>query len=163
MALVYIVLSTCHFGTHHYYGTGIHCSINMPLWHTSLIWHWYTLFYQHATLAYITIMALVYIVLSTCHFGTHHYYGTGIHCSSNMPLWHTSLLWHWYTLFYQHATSANITTMVFKGLRPVREGVVVTMHEGMCKTGSQILRLRDLMYCCTSLSAFWQQTLTDQS
>ena len=32
-----------------------------------------------------------------------------------------------------------------KGLRPVLEGFVVTMHEGECETGSQIPR--DLTYC----------------
>ena len=30
-------------------------------------------------------------------------------------------------------------TGLFKGLRPVLEEFVVIMHEGMCKTGSQIL------------------------
>ena len=29
---------------------------------------------------------------------------------------------------------------LFKGLRPVLEGIVVTIHEGVCETGSQIPR-----------------------
>ena len=44
-------------------------------------------------------------------------------------------------------------TLLFKGLRPVLEGFVVTMHEGACKTGSQIWRT-----VRTSPSALWQQT-----
>ena len=33
-----------------------------------------------------------------------------------------------------------LTSFLFKGLRPVLEGFVVTMHEGACETGSQIPR-----------------------
>ena len=36
---------------------------------------------------------------------------------------------------------------IFKGLRPVLEGFVVTMHEGACEIGSQIPRALDLTYC----------------
>ena len=31
-------------------------------------------------------------------------------------------------------------SLLIKGLRPVLEGFVVTMHEGACETGSQISR-----------------------
>ena len=53
-----------------------------------------------------------------------------------------------------------------KGLRPVLEDFVVTVHEGACQTGSQILRAlargiwRTVL---TSPSALWQQTPTDRS
>ena len=43
---------------------------------------------------------------------------------------------------------------VFKGLRPVLEGFVGTMHEGACETGSTVR---------TSPSALWQQNPTDRS
>ena len=49
----------------------------------------------------------------------------------------------------------------FKRLRPVLEGFVVTMHEGVCETGSQIPRAlaRGIWRTvCTSPSALWQQT-----
>ena len=55
---------------------------------------------------------------------------------------------------------------IFKGLRPVLEGFVVTMHEGACETGSQIPRaLARGIWCTvrTSPSALWQQTPTDRS
>ena len=48
-----------------------------------------------------------------------------------------------------------------KGLRPVLEGFVVTMHEGACETGSQIPRAlaRGIWRTVrTSSSALWQQT-----
>ena len=54
----------------------------------------------------------------------------------------------------------------FKGLRPVLEGFVVTMHEGACETGSQIPRAlaRGIWRTVrTSPSALWQQTPTDRS
>ena len=50
---------------------------------------------------------------------------------------------------------------MLKGLRPVLEGFVVTMHEGTCETGSQILRLISQgiwRTVHTSPSALWQQT-----
>ena len=53
-----------------------------------------------------------------------------------------------------------------KGLRPVLEGFVITMHEGVCETGSQILwALAQGIWRTvrTSPSALWQQTPTDQS
>ena len=57
-------------------------------------------------------------------------------------------------------------TGLFKGLRPVLEGFVVTMHEGACETGSQIPRAlaRGIWRTVrTSPSALWQQTPTDLS
>ena len=56
--------------------------------------------------------------------------------------------------------------VVFKGLRPVLEGFVVTMHEGACETGSQVPRAiaRGIWRTVrTSPSALWQQTPTDRS
>ena len=53
---------------------------------------------------------------------------------------------------------------LFKGFRPVLEGGVVTMHEGVCETGSQISRAlawgiwRTVR---TSPNALWQQTPTN--
>ena len=38
------------------------------------------------------------------------------------------------------AMSGLCVLPMFKGLRPVLEGFVVTMHEGACETGSQIPR-----------------------
>ena len=55
---------------------------------------------------------------------------------------------------------------VFRGLRPVLEGFVVPMHEGACKTGSQIPRTlaRGIWRTVrTSPSALGQQTPTDRS
>ena len=55
---------------------------------------------------------------------------------------------------------------IFKGLRSVLEGFVVTIQEGACKTVSQIPRAlaRGIWRTIrTSPSALWQQTLTDQS
>ena len=55
---------------------------------------------------------------------------------------------------------------IIKGLRLVLEGFVVTMHLGTCKTGSQIPRPVGRGIWRTvlpSLSALWQQTLTDRS
>ena len=60
----------------------------------------------------------------------------------------------------------NMIWTRFKGLRPVLEGFVVTMHEGMCETGSQIPRAlaRGIWRTVrTSPSALWQQTPTDRS
>ena len=54
----------------------------------------------------------------------------------------------------------------FKGLRPVLEGFVVTMHEGACETESQIPRAlaRGIWRTVrTSPSALWQQTPTGRS
>ena len=54
--------------------------------------------------------------------------------------------------------------LLFKGLRPVLEGFVVTMHEGACETGSQIPRALargNWRTVCTSPSALWQQTLPE--
>ena len=58
------------------------------------------------------------------------------------------------------------TLVLLKGLRPVLEGFVVTMHEGACETGSQIPRALALgiwRTVRTSPSALWQQTPTDRS
>ena len=48
----------------------------------------------------------------------------------------------------------RLSECIIKGLRPVLEGFVVTMHEGACETGSQIPRAlargvspRDLTHC----------------
>ena len=60
----------------------------------------------------------------------------------------------------------RLTQVIFKGLRPVLEGFVVTMHEGACETGSQIPRAlaRGIWRTVrTSPSALWQQTPTDRS
>ena len=35
---------------------------------------------------------------------------------------------------------------IFKGVRPVLEGLVVTMHEDACETGSQIPRALDVLF-----------------
>ena len=54
----------------------------------------------------------------------------------------------------------------FKGLRPVLEGFVVPMHEGVCETGSQIPRAlaRGIWRTVrTSPSALGHQTPTDRS
>ena len=51
-----------------------------------------------------------------------------------------------------------------KGLRPVAEGFVVTIHEGACETVSSIQRPigRGIWRTvCTSLSELWQQIQTD--
>ena len=58
------------------------------------------------------------------------------------------------------------TVVLLKGLRPVLEGFVVTMHKGACETGSQIPRAlaRGIWRTVrTSPSALWQQTPTDRS
>ena len=50
----------------------------------------------------------------------------------------------------QAITWTNEAPSGFKGLRLVLEGFVVTMHEGVCETGSQISRPlgpKDLMHC----------------
>ena len=63
---------------------------------------------------------------------------------------------------WRHANARNW----YKGLRPVLEGFVVTMHEGACETGSQIPRAlaRGIWRTVrTSPSALWQQTPTDRS
>ena len=60
----------------------------------------------------------------------------------------------------------QVRDKLIKGLRPVLEGFVVTMHEGACETGSQIPRAlaRGIWSTVrTSPSALWQQTPTDRS
>ena len=42
--------------------------------------------------------------------------------------------------FDRDAVVLGVSDTMFKGLRPVLEGFVVTMHEGACETGSQIPR-----------------------
>ena len=66
--------------------------------------------------------------------------------------------------FWVCRDNLGIGLMMFKGLRPVLEGFVVSMHEGVCETGSQIPRaLARGIWCTvrTSLSALGQQTPTD--
>ena len=58
-------------------------------------------------------------------------------------------------------TRCDKNVNIFKGLRPVLEGFVDTMHEGPCETGSQIPRAlaRGIWRTVrTSPSALWQQT-----
>ena len=81
--------------------------------------------------------------------------------------------WHWQVQKVTLAGPKNHTrakmshwSVTIKGLRPVLDGFVVTMHEGACETGSQIPRAlaRGIWRTVrTSPSALWQQTPTDRS
>ena len=54
---------------------------------------------------------------------------------------HSWLRHLWKSLANHPNRDQKITTRhIFKGLRPVLKGFVVTMHEGACETGSQIPR-----------------------
>ena len=71
-----------------------------------------------------------------------------------------SLSEKWERWWINMAWRANLKNTI-KGLRPVLEGFVVTMHEGACETGSQIPRAlaRGIWRTVrTSPSALWQQT-----
>ena len=71
--------------------------------------------------------------------------------------WHSDYLWPqgdaWclcQLLMAARDEVAQEYQSMIKGLRPVLEGFVVTMHEGACETGSQIPRAlarKDLTYC----------------
>ena len=67
---------------------------------------------------------------------------------------------------YDSSNNTVIGVQWFKGLRLVLEGFVVTMHEGVCETGSHIPRAlaRGIWRTVrTSPSALWQQNPTDRS
>ena len=51
----------------------------------------------------------------------------------------------WVDLFDNLTSRAKEFT--FKGIRPVLEGFVVTMHEGACETGSDVLFAQARVHC----------------
>ena len=103
----------------------------------------------------------------------HYVHTLSIPCFFNSIPWITFNAYSTFAHIFIHCMRFKIVIQrklkineLFKGLRPVLEGFVVTMHEGACETGSQIPRAiaRGIWRTVrTSPSALWQQTPTDRS